>query len=118
MGNCVTYISKQTVLPGGEKLVRGIATLSSSYAASGDALNLSNYLDDDASPTVITCTADGYATEHSQGTAAAGTVVAYFNVLNTDTVNGVAQNTALYEVQTAADLSAVNVVFTAIGKAY
>ena len=115
MGNCVTYVTKKTVLPGGELMIRGLATMSSSYAAGGDALNLSNYLTSTTAPTVVPCSADGYVVEHNQGTAAAGKLMAYFNVLNSDTMNGVAQNTALYQVQTGKSLAAVNVVFVAIG---
>jgi hypothetical protein len=118
MGTCVHYVSKQTVLPGGEKLVRGLATLASSYATGGDVLNLANYFDEDGSPTVVTCSADGYVTEHNQGTAAKGTIICYYNIMNADTTNGVSQNTALYQVDPATDLDAVNVIFTAVGKAY
>ena len=115
MGNCVHYVTKKTVLPGGELMLRGIATMSSSYAAGGDALKLSNYLTSTTSPTVVPCSADGYVVEHDQGTAAAGKLIAYFNVLNSTTTNGSAQNAALYQVQTGKDLDAVNVVFVAIG---
>lgn len=118
MGNCVIYVSKTTVLPGGEKLVRGKANPTSSYAAGGEGLNLSNFLLSTGSPTVVCSGADGYVCEHDQGTATAGKLVMYQNLLNTDTVNGVAANTALYQCHTGLDVSGVNVVFCAIGKAY
>ncbi len=49
-------------------------------------------------------------------TAAGGTVLAYQNHMLASTTNGVAQNTALVEVHSAANMVAVNVVFFAVGK--
>lgn len=114
----VLKIDKETPLPGGEKMLRGTFTMDSSYAANGEVMNLANYLDSTGYPTVIVECASGYTLMHNKGTAAAGTILAYQNVLNTDTVNGAAANSALYQVHTAKDLSAVNAGFIAIGKAF
>ena len=111
----VHYITKQTVLPGGERLIRGIFNLADSYTAGGDPVNLSNYFKSTGSPTVVCASADGYAVEHNQGTAASGTLLAYHNAL---VVNGVgaASNAALVQVHSAANLVLVNVAFFAFGK--
>lgn len=114
----VHYVSSETPLPGGEKLIRGKLNLASSYTANGDPLNLSNFFLSTGSPTVVCAGADGYIVEHNQGTAAGGTLVCYQNVMNTTTVNTAAANSALYEVHSAANLATVNVVFFAVGKAY
>jgi len=112
----VHYVTKETVLPGGERLIRGIFNLADSYTANGDPVNLSNYFKSTSSPTVVCASADGYAVEHNQGTAASGTLLVYQNLMSATTTNGEAQNTALYEVHSAANLALVNVAFFAFGK--
>jgi hypothetical protein len=112
----VHYVSKITPLPGGGRLIRGLLNFCSNYTAAGDPLNLANYFKSASSPTVVCSTADGFAIEHNQGTAAAGTLVAYQNSLTAATINGVAANAALVQVHSNADLSATNVVFFATGQ--
>lgn len=114
----VHYVSSETPLPGGEKLIRGKLNLASSYTAGGDPLNLSNFFLSTGSPTVVCSSADGYLIEHNQGTAAGGTLVAYQNVNNATTINGTVINSALYQVHSAANLATVNVSFFAFGPAY
>ena len=113
MGNCVHHVLKETPLPGGEKMVRGKINLSSSYAAAGDACNLSNYFQ--GSPQVVVQAMDqnssnvAVGVSHNGGTAAAGLVRVY--------VGGTAEDEFL-EANAALDFSGVNVPFVAIGQAY
>lgn len=116
MGNCVLYITSETPLPGGEKMVRGLATPSSSYAASGEGLNLANYFSSSSSPTVMVENPAGRPARHDQGTASAGKVLFYQMILNTTTVNSTAANVALYECHTALNLSGANIAFLAVGQ--
>lgn len=118
MAGCVTKIDRETPLPGGEKMIRGTFTLDSSYTGTGEVLNLANYLNSGCYPTVIVECAAGYTLAHNKGTASAGTIIAYQNVFNTLTVNGVAMNAALYQVHAGADLTGINAGFVAIGTAY
>jgi hypothetical protein len=43
MGNVIHKVDRQVYLPDGSKMVVGTFKMSTSYAAGGDALNLSNY---------------------------------------------------------------------------
>jgi hypothetical protein len=90
--------------------------MSSSYAANGDAFNVQNNFLSTSSPTVTVAMSDGYPLEHNEGTAAAGTVMAYQTHLNSG--NGSNQNAKMIQVTTGTDLSAVNAAFIAIGQAY
>jgi hypothetical protein len=109
----VHYVSKVTPLPGGGRLIRGILNFCSNYTASGDPVNLSNYFKSTSSPTVVCSSADGYAIEHNQGTAASGTLLAYQNVWG---ANVAMVNQALVQVHSNADLSSTNIVFFATGQ--
>lgn len=117
MGSCVTRIDGSSLLGTGEKMIRGTFLMSSTYATGGDTLDLSNHLKASGYPTVTCDGGAGYVAQHNKGTAAAGKVLLYQNVLNTNTMNGVDLNTPLYQVHSGADLSAINVGFYAIGPA-
>ncbi len=116
MGTCVTTIEDVSIIQGGKAIVSGSFSLSSSYATSGETLNLSNSIKDSSSPKVVFTSSGGYSLKHNQGNAAAGKVLAYFSVQNA--ANVADQNSALIEVTNATDLSAVNVDFIAYGQTY
>lgn len=117
MGNIVTGIRKSTLLPGGERMVSGSLTMSSSYpAGTGDTMDLSNVLKAGGSPTVTIGGAAGVVLVHNQGAANVGVVKAYYATQNA--INGAVENTTLVEVTNAVDLSAINATFIAVGPAY
>jgi hypothetical protein len=101
---------KASPLPGGEVIVRGLATMDSLYATSGEVMDLSSYLSDVSSPTVLLGSDDGYILRHDRGTNSGGKVLAY---------NAPAGNSAAALAQAAANtnLAAVVVPFIAIGSA-
>lgn len=109
-------VDTETPLPGGEKMIRGSLLHANNYYTSGNELNLANYLDSSGYPTVVIAPADGYVFEHSQGTAEAGLVQAFYTVVNAK--NGADDKYAMGEVDANTDLSSVNMVFYAVGKAY
>jgi len=109
-------IIKSTVLPGGEKMLRGTLLVSNNYYTGGAGMNVANDLKATGSPTVAVFPADGYIFEHDQGTASAGKLQAFYSILNG--LNGANFNTSLKEVIANTDLSAVNAIFIAIGQAY
>ena len=91
-------------LGNGMMLVVGEAVLSSSYAQTGEVLNLSSYLKSSSSPVVmLQCQDPTYALYHDGGTAAAGTIQVYA------LANG-------SEASAEADLSSVYVNVVAFGQ--
>jgi hypothetical protein len=111
---CIHYVTKECLLPGGEKLVRGKLTLGS-YAASGATLNLANYFKSTEAPTVIT------------GPVANATNVAFptqVNVTNAETITvlalcgGLGASEPLYYLNAGFELTSQNCDFYAIGQAY
>ena len=110
----VHYVTSETLLPGGEKLIRGKLTLSS-YAAGGATLNLANYLKDDQVPTVFV------------GTVANATNVAFPTMVNTSNAEsikilcmagGLGASQPLYFLNAGFELTAQNVDFYALGRSY
>ena len=103
-------------LPGGFRLVWGTANVGT-YAAKGASFNLANYLTNTYAVTVVPAASNGYVLCHNGGTAYTGGIACYHTLLNTDTVNGVAANLALFECQTGLALATVCFRFYAIGSA-
>ena len=97
-------------LPGGEVIVRGLATLDGAYANGGEVMDLSSYILSSSSPTVLVGDDDGHQCTHSRGTAAAGKILAYNEA-------AAANATALAAVATNTNMAAVVVHFIAIGQA-
>ena len=86
--------------------IYGVATLSSSYAQTGEVLNLSAYFDSTTSPVVTLLSRDPtYVLYHDGGTAAAGTIQVY----------ALADGS---EASAEADLSTVTCGVIACGPAY
>ncbi len=115
---CVIVVRTDQLGPGGLREITGCATMNAGYVSGGDNFDLSNYFKLSTVPTVVAVAASGYLLEHNQGTAASGRIKAYQNVRNTNTMNGIDGNAALYECHTGLDLSSVNFVFIAKGQAY
>jgi hypothetical protein len=82
-------VAAETPLPGGEKMIRGSLLHANNYYTSGSACNLSNYFKAGGTVSVSIAASDGYIFKHDQGNASNGLVLAYQNVFNTTTVNGV-----------------------------
>ncbi len=112
MGNCITKIDAECALPNGEKMIRGTFKMSSSYAISGDALNLSNYLKSGGYPTVIVDSANGFTLKHNSGTAAAGLIKAQASGVNIGNV------TSMVEALATTEISTINTSFIAIGSPF
>ena len=113
MGNVIHKIDKEVHLPDGSKLVAGTFKMSDSYAAGGDALNLSNYFANKAILFLPT-TANGHSLWWNVASSAypdSGKIVCTMaNVAG----NG---NATMYQPVATTNLSLVNAVFMAIGTA-
>lgn len=114
MGNVVHHVIEEIPLSGGQKMLTGKLNMSTSYAAAGDALNLSNYLKSASSPTVIVGgeqNASNIAVlcSHDSGTAAAGKIRIY--------LGGTAED-EFEEANATLDFSGVNIPFVAVGQAF
>lgn len=114
---CVTKIEEQIILGNGYKIITGSFKMDSGYSDT-EYLNLVNYFPAGNYPFVTVDCSDGYIMKHNQGASSGGTIRCYQFVANTDTVNSVDANFALYECHTGLDMSAVNARFMAIGKSY
>ena len=110
----IHFVQAETLLPGGEKLIRGKLTIGA-HAAGGAALNLANYLKDDQVPTVFV------------GTVANATNVAFPTMVNTSNAEsikilcmtgGLGAEQPLYMLNAGFELTAQNVDFYALGRAY
>lgn len=97
---------KVTILPGGQRLVSGIATFDNSYAGSGEVMDLSSYIKSTDAPHVTLNPGNAtYHVYHDGGTASGGKLWA------------IKISTAADE-NAATNLAAVAVNFMAIGDAY
>lgn len=112
MGTCVYQRDSVSVLPNGDRIVRGTATLSTSYAGGGDLLNLANDFKGTGNPTVLVTSSNGYAIEHNKGTANAGKLKVMVSAVN---AAAPANTPLLYEVNASTDLSALNVGLIIMG---
>lgn len=119
MGNCTYKVDQQTPTMGGVQMLQGSVALSSSYATSGDSLNLVNYFKSTTNPVVILSSDDGYVVQSTVGRNATALLVKAYSVgwyaINAN--NGSA-NQALTEIGAGTNLSSVNVSFTAFGQPY
>jgi hypothetical protein len=111
----VIDVDFQTPQGGGTKMIAGTGNIGV-YLTGGAPMNLSNYLLSTGSPIVTATPTDGYILKHDFGTAAAGKLKVYQQVLNAK--NGIDQNIPMIEVTNATDLSAVKFGFIAMGQPY
>jgi hypothetical protein len=112
----VHYVTRETMLPGGEKLIRGKLTVGST-AAAGAALNLANYFKSSTECTVV-CEA---FVQNAVTNAAFGVAT---NQANAETitvqtfVGGLGASQPFYVSNAGLELTARNIGFHAIGQAY
>lgn len=93
----------------GEVYVHGTVTFDNLYVTGGETLDLSSYILSTDSPTVLLNGDDGYVARHDRGTAAAGTVLLYYDIASST-------NAASAQVAVNTDVSAVICPFVAIGQ--
>lgn len=106
-GNMIPYVTSECPLPGGDKIIRGVATCTSN-ACAGMELDLTNYFSNAGTVTVVCSSANGHSLEHNHGSAAEG-IVYIKRCDNTGIIN-----TAL--IAGGEDWSGINVAFIAFGK--
>lgn len=113
MGSVIYKVEKEVHLPDGSKLIAGSIKMSTSYAAGGDALNLSNYLANKAVvflPTGANGVSLWWNRASSEYPDSGKIVVTCSNAAG-------AGNALLYEPAATTNLSLVNAAFIAIGTA-
>lgn len=112
----VHYVTRETLLPGGEKMVRGKLTVGTLGSSGTAALNLANYLKSSETPVILI---DGFVENAANAAFPLSVNAANAEVITVQArCGGLGASQPLYAANAGLELTAANVDFVAIGQAY